>query len=854
MRPISVAGVLTALAAFASIAPGQSLECDFEQGLPENASCEGDVALQQDTVHSGKQALRVAKGAEALIPIADEDGFGTVTMWVYDSGLSLEGEAAKARAYGPLWGIANSQEQRLCFGLLYAPYLAGNDSYGWISTAESGWGSRRYARSTRSPGWHEWTFTVNNETDIVVTVDGNEATGFDIMTSKYFRGFSGIYLRGSQELDEELVVDDLKVSWQREPLTERVRPLPGEKREPPDGLPLALKPELVGKHPRLFFVADDIPELRRRCGTTHTDFFERLISGADSYLEQMPPAAAGQCSNDQDMQQWGWWRLQTLAFAYVVTGDERYGRKAIEWMEIFASYEDWGRGGEANQSMGAANFLTGMACAYDWCYDLLSDEQREQFRDKLLWQVQEMCWRGFMDPQTAGYWKGDHQNNHRHHRLSGLLLGALAIHGEAPEAEAYASFAAEDCRQVAEALPPDGSNHEGPSYTAFGFSYVVRCFEALRHCTGIDLFATTAGLEGIPHFRAHTLTPGFAGCFNFGDSGTSTYYFNHYLLKLASEYQDPAAQALMKAAYDASPESFIYHPWNILWYDADLAQTPLDEIPTWRYFDDLELATYRSSWTDPDALAVLFKCGPYGGHRLNELAEGWVNVAHDHPDANHFMLFWHGQMWALDDGYPKQQKAGENHNLVLVDGKGPLQRGGGWLQPIANMASMGKIDQVIHEEGLFAVRGDATNYYPTVSAAFRWLAVVRDRYVVICDHLESDEPRTYQWLLHSDAEWSRPEPAQFGLEKGGHRLHLQFALPSELEAEVEQDVLEGQDRGHVLRASPPEAGQRARFVAVFGMDEAPTVTASESDDGVVLRIGEELELSFDVNSGEVALK
>ena len=46
-----------------------------------------------------------------------------------------------------------------------------------------------------------------------------------------------------------------------------------------------------------------------------------------------------------------------------------------------------------------------------------------------------MCWRGFMAPKTAGYWKGDHQNNHRHHRLSGLLLGALVIHGEAPEAE-----------------------------------------------------------------------------------------------------------------------------------------------------------------------------------------------------------------------------------------------------------------------------------------------------------------------------------------------------------------------------------------------------------------------------------
>lgn len=839
---------------FAAAAAGQAFVCDLESGLPGNAAVSGEVLVQREIVHGGENAVSLARGAELLIPVAEEDGFGTVTMWVYDSGLTLEGEAAKERAFGPLWGLSNTQDQRLCFGLIYAPYLSGNGSYGWISTAENGWSSRRYARSARTEGWRQWRFTVNNETDIVVTVDDREATGFDIMTSKFFRGFSGVYLRGSRDLDERLFVDDLEVSWQQQPLTERVLPLPGEKRPPPEAGPLPLKPHLVGKHPRLFFTAQDIPALLARCKSTHQDFFDRLLSGAESYLGQMPPSAAGQNSNDQDMQQWGWWRLQTLAFAYVVTGDERYGRKAIEWMEVFAAYEQWGTGQETNQSMGAANFLTGMACAYDWCHDLMSDDQRERFRDKLLWQLQEMCWAGFMDPTTAGYWKGDHQNNHRHHRLSGLLLASLALHGEVPEAEAYASFAAEDCRKVADAMPHDGSNHEGPSYTAYGFSYVVRCFDALRHCAGIDLFATTTGLRRIPYFRAHTLTPGFQGVFNFSDSGGSTYYFNHYLFKLAAEYQDGGAQALMDAAYRASPQSFIYHPWNILWYDAELEPVPLEQIPTWAYFDDLEVATYRSSWTDPDALAILFKCGPYGGHRLNELAEGWFNVAHDHPDANHFMIFWKGRMWATDDGYPKKHKGGENHNVVLVDGKGPLQRGTGWLQPIPNMAAMGRIDTVVHEDGLFAARGDATEYYPDLTAAFRWLAVVQDRYVVICDHLTADEPHEFQWLLHSDADWSQDEPACFSLTKGEQRLRLRFALPAGLVSSIEEDILEEKSRGHVLRVSPQEATGHACFIAVFAMEGLGDLRASEDTSEMTVSLGEGITLVFDVASGEVALR
>ncbi|MGD9498145.1 MAG: DUF4962 domain-containing protein, partial [Armatimonadota bacterium] len=501
--PWSVTCPLLFVLVAGSCSPAQPLVIDFGGGLPEAAQVTGEVSLETATTHSGPAALRIGPGGEALIPVAAGDGFGTVSLWVYDSGFTLEGDAAKQRLFGPLWGLSNSADQRLCFGLIYAPYLSGNDSYGWISTAESGWNARRYARSPRAQGWRHFVFTVNNEAEIVVTVDGNEATGFDTITSRFLRGFNGIYLRGSAELHEPLIVDDIEVAWQAEPLAERTRPLPGEARALTGVEPLPLRPELVGAHPRLFFTADQIPALRERCATTHADFFVRLISGAEGYLGQMPPTDPSEVSTDQLMQQWAWWRLQTLAFAYVCTGDERYGRHAIDWMEIFASWEHWGSGEETDQSMGAANMLTGMACAYDWLYDLMTDDQRARFRGKIHEQVQRLCWLGFMDPTTAGYWKHEHQNNHMHHRLSGLLLGALAVHGEVPEAESYASYAAQQCRLVSKAFPPDGSNHEGPSYTAFGFSYVVRCFEALRHCTGVDLFAETPGLRHVPYFRAH---------------------------------------------------------------------------------------------------------------------------------------------------------------------------------------------------------------------------------------------------------------------------------------------------------------------------------------------------------------
>lgn len=848
--------VVLSLAALAlGLAQAAEVALDFEAGLPPETRAKGDVALQGDQTHGGKQALRVGQGGEVLLPGAPRDGFGTVRLWVYDSGRKLEGDAAKGRAYGPVWGLANTAGQQLVFGLLYAPYLAGNDSYGWISTADgNGWGSRRYARAARTPGWHEWCFTVNNETEIVVSVDGKVATGFDMMTSRFFQGFSGVFLRGGVELDEPLLVDDVRVTWQEGPLTQRTRPLPGEKRPAPEVAPLALKPGLTGRHPRLFFTAADLPALRQRCQTTHQDFYQRLMSGADSYLGQMPPASAAQCSDDQSMQQWAWWRLTTLAFGYVATGDEKYGRKAAEWLDVFASYPDWGSGGEMNQSMGAANMLSGVACAYDWCYDLLSPEQRTRVRDKLLRQVGELYWTGFMDPQTNGYWKGDEQNNHRHHRLCGLLLGALAIAEETPEAAAYVAAAAAEAQRVAAAIPPDGTSHEGPHYSAFGYNYVVLLFEALRHCTGENLY-DTPGLRNVPYFRAHLMTPGFGDTFNLGDCGRGLYYFNHYLFRLAAEYRDPAAQALVKAACDANPESFQYYPWCLLWYDADLDRTPLAEIPRWRHFADLELATYRSSWTDPSGLAVLLKCGPYGGHRLNELAQGWVNIAHDHPDANHFMLWWQGQMWATDDGYPKQNKAGASHNLILVDGKGPTQRGTGWLQPIANMGSMGKLEQVTCQDGLFAACGEAAAYYPGMKSMRRWLTVVQDKYVLLCDDLQSDSgPRQYQWLLHSDADFIPEGPEGFALTQGDKTLHLRFALPRPVSMKVEDYAVDGKPHGQVLRVTPLAPAERLRFVAVLAAQPCPDLQATEDAEGLRVKLADHTVVHFAATAPAAALK
>ncbi|MBI2299652.1 MAG: heparinase II/III family protein [Armatimonadetes bacterium] len=235
---------------------------------------------------------------------------------------------------------------------------------------------------------------------------------------------------------------------------------------------------------------------------------------------------------------------------------------------------------------------------------------------------------------------------------------------------------------------------------------------------------------------------------------------------------------------------------------------------------------------------MLLKCGPYGGHRLNGLRQGdqWVNVAHDHPDANHFMLYWKGRMWASDDGYPHQSKAGANHNLVLVDGKGPVQRGEGWLQPIAGMGEKGKLGPVNCRPGLFQARGDASGYYPMLTAAQRWLAVVDDQYVVIADHLSAGQPHRFDWLLHTSATVTPTGPRSWRLGRQGETLHLTFALPAEASGKVTKDVLEGTERGVLLTVSPAQPASRTAFVAVFSEQPLPGLQAELGADRITVHL------------------
>lgn len=200
--------------------------------------------------------------------------------------------------------------------------------------------------------------------------------------------------------------------------------------------------------------------------------------------------------------------------------------------------------------------------------------------------------------------------------------------------------------------------------------------------------------------------------------------------------RDPAAQAAMEWLYqDCGAQT---QDWlMLLCYDPTVDTGSVGDLPRVKLFSDLGVVYARNSWKD-DAPVLMFKCGPYGGFKLNAYRHAfekphYINVAHDDPDANSFAL-------CVDGGFAPHPSAYDNpkltsdHNTLLVNGDGQKGEGTGWMQPIPD-TDMRALSYLTGwkkgNNGGFIIEGEAGNAYEKLKRFRRALACTRDGDLII---------------------------------------------------------------------------------------------------------------------------
>jgi hypothetical protein len=230
-----------------------------------------------------------------------------------------------------------------------------------------------------------------------------------------------------------------------------------------------------------------------------------------------------------------------------------------------------------------------------------------------------------------------------------------------------------------------------------------------------------------------------------------------------------------------------------VWYDPAVPPTPPGELPTVHHFDDMDIVSARSDWSGEESL-VVFKCGPFIGHKAVQQFSYDPGGGHVHPDANHFVLFGAGQWLLRDDGY--RSKWTGQHNTLLIDGRGQLGEGRQWFEGAVPLAakSRPRILKAASSATLDHIVGDATEAYPAalgLECFHRHLLFLKPDVLVVADDIRLKEPKKLELRFHPEQQTARRDGAAFLFESKTAILRVEPLTADSVEIDAAPLAMEG---------------------------------------------------------------
>lgn len=621
-------------------------------------------------------------------------------------------------------------------------------------------------------------------------------------------------------------------------------------------------------HPRLFFTQAELDQLKQRLADTTNatpamrTAAQQLLNQAADYLDErsfsityydnhvvtfpLPPKQPDYIPNPPTYTggRYPYWtmmsraieeRLETLSLAYAISGDAKYGRKAISLALALADWNEWTDKTYScgNSCLDTAHFTLGMATTYDMTYPLLTDTEREIMRKAI--QEKGLRW---LNADT-----GQRSDNNLHMlRTSGLGAGALALLGDVPGMEAYVARAYDNFFWYLDQRMDSGQT-EGMTYTSYAMDYVSRFGDALMRVTGNSDFLDHPYIAHVlPQWAAYFLAPGGKGQVNFSDSSLSNYYYTTMALYRLYRHNALVDWYMQESNLQGGP-------WGDLLYSGTdgQPQSPSEfGLPTSRAFWDIGWVALRSGWTKQDHLLAFQSSRSKLGH--NQL------------DQNNFVLNVGGDWLITDPGYPDYSPGPRNqmtkqtigHNALLVDGNGQVSLG------------EGRLLEFFHSPAYDFTTGEAGQAYAAhgVTGWERKILYSRPDYFIIVDRVSSYKPILPELLFHTstDAVFAvggslrRPgdvvDDPTFRIAKSAGMVDGIVLHPKGVQ--LTYTIMPGAESyGPYVRVAPQEASQATTFVTLLRPKTydvtSPFSATSIEKDGLVwltVRVGTEVEYTM----------
>lgn len=605
---------------------------------------------------------------------------------------------------------------------------------------------------------------------------------------------------------------------------------------------------IPARHPRLFMRPEGVEELRALTQGRLARDWKNLLADAERVLAHPPdtsePPLYPPGMNERDGE-WKkiWWgnrtrgitlthAAATLAFVYLLSGEEKYGLGARDLLMAFCAWDPKGSTNIAYNDEAGMPLLYYPARAYTWAWPILTETERERIRAVMAIRGAD-AFDDLMKDQHL-WTPFDSHDNREWHKLGEL---AVAFQGEIPDAKKWLDLATTIyfvCYPVWGGK--EGGWHEGAGYW---FSYLDRFMYwslVSQTALGIDPFDKPF-FHQAGDFALYTLPPG-APAGAWGDQGNlvTSKQMAPLMATLALGARDPHwwwyAQAhnvsMLGDYFD-----FICHARAL-----DLEPKAPTGLPQSRAFHDVGVAVLNTNLLDArQNVQVHFKSSPFG------------RQSHGYNANNAFMLYLRGEPVFTQTG--RREVHGSPHhrewmwdsksdNSILVNGKGQEKHSSTARGRIAGFKTSPEFDYVAGEA--------AESYEGRLTRCTRRILFFKPNVILIHDLLDAVEPSTFQWLLHARGAFEIGENAAHW--KGeADEVQVQFLAPSGMEiTQTDQFSTPPAEWAHYeldewhLTASRPAKTAHQEFLTLMTIDGAEAAWKGTESAGLgqqgVLQIGE----------------
>jgi len=485
------------------------------------------------------------------------------------------------------------------------------------------------------------------------------------------------------------------------------------------------------EHPRLYVRPEDVPALRASRHRERAAVWTRLQAVADALLAEShelaePPFLSPWAENYQKTYEI-WARIlwesrrfvkgaETLALAYLASGDAKYARAACQRMASVSRWNPEGSSHISHNDEAHMSVIWHGTQACDWGWEQFTDEERarviDQFRRRGQITYDHMHNRG-----SYGVTRFD---SHAGREIVFLAQIAFVFQEHIPEARTWLEW----LRPVLCGIWPiwagdDGAWSEGLSYSLAYVDIMTMFATALKRGAGIDLYRR-------PFWKNHArwrqwCMPPYAEWIGFGDHTErweGTWLRNADLVEVidretgANEFSDYVA-ALRAEAHRSMPtpperKSLEFNAQVYLAPTAHAASRPAPHDRIHLVFPAAGWAAIRTHLDEPSRdLALTFRSSPFGA------------FSHSHANNNDFILHVGGKVMAMPsgyyDGYGSDHHAHwvwhtKSHNCVTLSDAGQLMR---------SHESRGAVENAFEDERLVYFRGNADASYRDRAARCR---------------------------------------------------------------------------------------------------------------------------------------